>query len=60
MTQAFVSIRTVDGTVIARDPMTGVVASGRTLDEAYAELRRLTASHAHTCEARHARDGAAA
>lgn len=35
------SIRTHDGTVLAREPATGIVASGRTLDEAVAELRRL-------------------
>lgn len=34
-------IRTADGTVIARDPGTGLAASGRNLAEAYAELRRL-------------------
>ncbi|MGB3897018.1 MAG: hypothetical protein WA973_00510 [Mesorhizobium sp.] len=51
MTQAFTHIRTADGTVLARDPITGVVASGRTLDEAFAELRRLVASHAHEREA---------
>ena len=38
---SFTFIRTEDGTVIARDPFTGAVASGRTLDEAFAELRRL-------------------
>ncbi len=38
---ALTSIRTHDGNVLARDPVTGIVASGRTLDEAYAELRRL-------------------
>lgn len=73
MTSAFTHIRTADGTVIARDPETGVVVSGRTLDEAFAELRRLTASHTHACEtdkmvnlsslsrtARHPREGMAA
>ncbi len=35
------SIRTHDGTFLARDPITGIVASGRSLDEAVAELRRL-------------------
>lgn len=34
-------IRTHDGTVLARDPATGIVASGCSLDEAVAELRRL-------------------
>lgn len=43
MTPAFISIVTADGTVLARDPLTGVVASGRSLDEAFAELRRLLA-----------------
>jgi hypothetical protein len=60
MTRAFLSIRTQDGTVLVRDLVTGQIASGRTLDEAVAELRRLTASHAHTCEARHRREGIAA
>ena len=50
MTPAFIATITHDGHVLARDPLTGVVASGRTLDEAFAELRRLTASHAHTRE----------
>jgi hypothetical protein len=35
------AIRTQDGTFIVRDPDTGLTASGRTLDEALAELRRL-------------------
>ncbi|MDH4992075.1 hypothetical protein QEZ48_14740 [Aquamicrobium lusatiense] len=35
------SIRTHDGTVLARDPTTGIVASGKSLDKAVAELRRL-------------------
>lgn len=43
MTSAFTHIRTADGTVIACDPDTGLIASGRTLDEAFAELRRLVA-----------------
>lgn len=43
MTPAFISIRTQDGTVLARDRLTGIVASGRSLDEAFAELRRLLA-----------------
>jgi len=60
MTPAFTHIRTADGTIIARDPLTGKIASGRTLDEAFAELRRLTASHAHTCEALRSREGIAA
>lgn len=38
---AIQSVRTQDGTVIVYDPMTGTSASGRTLDEAMAELRRL-------------------
>jgi len=45
-------IRTTDGTVIVRDPNTGMTASGRTVVEALAELRRLLA-HTHT-DARHA------
>lgn len=60
MTSAFTHIRTADGTILARCPLTGIVASGLTLAEALAELRRLTASHAHTCEARHRREGMAA
>lgn len=51
MTQAFISICTQDGTILARDPLTGLIASGRTLDEAFAELRRLVGSHTHACEA---------
>jgi len=38
---AFTFIRTADGNVIARDPRSGLTASGATLDEALAELRRL-------------------
>lgn len=34
-------IRTEDGTVLARDPATGIIAAGRTFVEAAAELRRL-------------------
>lgn len=34
-------IVTQDGTILARCPHTGAIASGRTLDEAAAELRRL-------------------
>lgn len=40
---AFISNCTQDGTWIVRDPDTGLIASGRTLDEAFAELRRLVA-----------------
>jgi len=40
---AFPCIRTADGTVIVRDPRTGQTASGSTLVEALAELRRLLA-----------------
>lgn len=36
-----VSLCTEDGTWIVRDPETGMTASGRTLPEAIAELRRL-------------------
>lgn len=52
MTQAFTHIRTADGTVLARDSITGVVASGRTLDEAFAELRRLVAIKGNAALAR--------
>lgn len=38
---AFVSICTQDGHWLVRDPLSGVVASGRSLPEATAELRRL-------------------
>jgi hypothetical protein len=48
---AFISIRTQDGSILARDPDTGLIASGRTLDEAFAELRRLVGSHTHAREA---------
>jgi hypothetical protein len=41
---AFISIRTQDGSILARDPDTGLIASGRTLDEAFAELRRRIAA----------------
>ena len=40
---AFQTLRTEDGTVIAYDPATGTVASGKTRDDAVAELRRLLA-----------------
>lgn len=40
-TAGFPAIRTADGTVIVRDPKTGLAASGRSLVEALAELRRL-------------------
>lgn len=40
-------IRTADGTVIVRDPKTRMTASGRSVVEALAELRRLL-SHTHT------------
>lgn len=60
MTSAFTHIHTHDGTVLARCPRTGVIASGRTLDEAVAELRRLIASHTHAGAARHPREGIAA
>jgi len=57
----FPCIRTSDGTVIVRDPETGLTASGRSVVEALAELRRLL-SHTHT-DARRAppaREGVAA
>lgn len=38
---SFTFIITEDGTILARDPFTGAVASGRTLDEAFAVLRRI-------------------
>lgn len=40
----FTFVRTTDGTVIARDPASGITASGATIDEALAELRRLLAT----------------
>jgi hypothetical protein len=39
----FTHTTTSDGTVIAYDPVTGTSASGPTIDEALAELRRLLA-----------------
>lgn len=39
----FSVIRTQDGSVIAFDPATGLSASGQTVPEALAELRRLVA-----------------
>ena len=57
----FPAIRTADGTVIVRDPKTGLAASGRSLVEALAELRRLLAhKHADARRAPPAREGAAA
>jgi hypothetical protein len=44
MNAAFTSITTADGTVIIRDIESGRTASGPTLAEAYAELRRLLAA----------------
>lgn len=41
MSAAYTHITTADGTVIIRDVETGITASGGTLAEAYAELRRL-------------------
>ncbi|WP_032900891.1 hypothetical protein [Mesorhizobium ciceri] len=41
MAAAYTHITTADGTVIIRDMETGVTASGPSLPEAYAELRRL-------------------
>lgn len=37
----FPYVRTEDGTVLVRDPESGIAVSGRTLAEAVAELRRL-------------------
>lgn len=54
------AIATHDGVWLVRDPATGVVAPGRTLPEAVAELRRLTASHTHARAARHTREGLSA
>lgn len=41
MAAAYTSITTADGTVIIRDITSGATASGPSLPEAYAELRRL-------------------
>ncbi len=41
MAAAYTHITTADGTVIIRDAQTGATASGPSLAEAYAELRRL-------------------
>jgi hypothetical protein len=41
MTPLVTHVATQDGTYLVRDTRTGVTASGRTLDEALAELRRL-------------------
>lgn len=41
MTPLVTHVRTHDGTVIVRDTRTGKTASGRTLADALAELRRL-------------------
>lgn len=40
-TAGFPCIRTADGTVIVRDPKSGLASSGRSLVEALADLRRL-------------------
>lgn len=50
-TAGFPAIRTADGTVIVRDPKSGLAASGRSLVEALAELRRLLAHSAAGVEA---------
>ncbi|TPM25691.1 hypothetical protein [Mesorhizobium sp. B2-3-4] len=47
---AFTFIRTADGMVIARGTVSGLTASGSTLDEALAELRRLL-SNGRSCMA---------
>ena len=44
MAAAYTHITTADGTVIVRDVATGATASGASLPEAYAELRRLLAA----------------
>ncbi len=36
----FTCVWTKDGTVLLRDPATGIAATGRTLTDALAELRR--------------------
>lgn len=41
MAAAYTHITTADGTVVIRDAKTGASASGPSLAEAYAELRRL-------------------
>lgn len=51
-------IRTEDGTVIVRDPRTGLAVSGRNVADAMAELRRLLA-HPRAC-AQPSREGVAA
>lgn len=51
-------ICTEDGTVIVRDPRTGLVVSGRNVADAMAELRRLLA-HPRAC-AQPTREGVAA
>lgn len=57
MTSATSYIITSDGTVLIRDLISGAIASGRTLAEAFAELRRLTS---HAGLAAHTHEGAAA
>lgn len=41
MSATFTVLITADGTAIARDPVTGLTASGRLVDDAVAKLRRL-------------------
>ncbi|MEP9370481.1 hypothetical protein [Mesorhizobium sp. KR1-2] len=40
-------IRTTDGTVLVRDPQTGRVVSGRSLDDAVTRLSRVHPAHTH-------------
>jgi hypothetical protein len=46
MSEGIIVIRTQDGTVIARDPKTGVCVSAPTRAEAEAEVRRLNTAKA--------------
>jgi hypothetical protein len=55
----FTYVWTEDGTVLLRDPITGISVSGRTLADALAELRRRL-SHVHARAARGAQEGLAA
>lgn len=55
-----VAITTHDGTVIARDPETGITASGPNVVEALADLRRLLPVPTHARRIPPHREGAAA
>jgi hypothetical protein len=50
MNAGFVTITTADGTTIATDPASGLTASGPSLIEAVAELRRRLSSLVHRRE----------